>query len=97
MRLRETSPFFQADRIRVPLFVAQGANDPRVKKEESDQIVAALRGRDIPTSYLVKDNEGHGFSNEENVFEFYRALEAFLQQHMKVNREESAPATSPDG
>ena len=97
VRLRETSPFFQADRIRVPLFVAQGANDPRVKKEESDQIVAALRDREIPTTYLVKDNEGHGFSNEENVFEFYRALESFLKQHMTVRSEEPGPATSPVG
>ncbi|MCP3981270.1 MAG: S9 family peptidase [bacterium] len=81
-RLRETSPFFNVDRIQAPLFVAQGANDPRVRKQESDQIVEALRTRDVHVDYLVKDNEGHGFSNEENRFEFYRAMEAFLDRHI---------------
>jgi len=82
---RETSPFFNADRIQVPMLVAQGANDPRVKKEESDQIVAALRERDIPVEYIVKDDEGHGFANEENQFEFYRALEGFLERHLRLD------------
>ncbi|ANM29023.1 peptidase [Acidobacteria bacterium Mor1] len=81
-RWRETSPFFQADKIQVPLLVAQGSNDPRVRKEESDQIVSALRGRGVDVEYLVKDNEGHGFHNEENQFEFYRALEAFLEKNL---------------
>ena len=81
-RFRATSPFFHADKIKAPLLVAQGANDPRVKKEESDQIVAALKKRGIATEYLVKDNEGHGFRNEENVFEFYRAMEKFLGEHL---------------
>ncbi len=81
-RWRETSPFFQADKIRVPLLVAQGSNDPRVRKEESDQIVSALRERGVDVEYLVKDNEGHGFRNEENQFEFYRALEAFLEKNL---------------
>ncbi|MBI4161567.1 MAG: S9 family peptidase [Acidobacteria bacterium] len=81
-RLRRTSPYFQADRIRVPLLVAQGANDPRVRREESEQIVGALRDRGIPVEYLVKDDEGHGFHNEENQFEFYRALEKFLLRHL---------------
>jgi dipeptidyl aminopeptidase/acylaminoacyl peptidase len=62
--------------------VAQGANDPRVRKEESDKIVAALRGRDVEVEYMVKDNEGHGFQNEENVFDFYRTLERFLDHHL---------------
>jgi dipeptidyl aminopeptidase/acylaminoacyl peptidase len=79
---RATSPVFQADRIRVPLLVAQGAQDPRVRKAESDQIVASLRERGVPVQYLVKDNEGHGFQNEENQFEFYRAMEAFLTEHL---------------
>jgi dipeptidyl aminopeptidase/acylaminoacyl peptidase len=81
-RLRSTSPFFNAERIRAPLFVAQGANDPRVRKQESDQIVAALRERGIDVEYLVKENEGHGFQNEENRFDFYRALERFLRRHL---------------
>jgi len=82
-RFRETSPLFNVQRIRVPLFVAQGANDPRVRKEESDQIVDALRERGVDVEYLVKDNEGHGFHNEENRFDFYRALEGFLERHLK--------------
>ena len=81
-RFRETSPFFNADRIQAPLLVAQGANDPRVRKEESDQIVQALTERGIQVEYLVKENEGHGFSNEENRFEFYRAMESFLARHL---------------
>jgi dipeptidyl aminopeptidase/acylaminoacyl peptidase len=81
-RMHATSPLFNAGRIRVPLFVAQGANDPRVRREESDQIVAALRQRGVPVEYMVKENEGHGFSNEENRFDFYRALEAFLTRHL---------------
>jgi dipeptidyl aminopeptidase/acylaminoacyl peptidase len=85
-RLRATSPLFHADRIVAPLLVAQGANDPRVRKEESDQIVEALRGRGVDVEYLVKDNEGHGFQNEENRFEFYRAMEAFLARHMTAGR-----------
>jgi dipeptidyl aminopeptidase/acylaminoacyl peptidase len=81
-RMRATSPVFQADRIRTPLFVAQGARDPRVNKAESDQIVEALRKRGVQVQYMVKDNEGHGFANEENRFEFYEAMEGFLRQHL---------------
>ena len=80
--LREISPVFHADKIRAPLFVAQGANDPRVKKAESDQIVEALRKRGIDAQYMVKENEGHGFRNEENRFDFYRAMEEFLGRHL---------------
>jgi dipeptidyl aminopeptidase/acylaminoacyl peptidase len=80
--IRSISPFFHVDQIRVPLLVAQGANDPRVKKVESDQIVAALRGRGIEVEYMVKDNEGHGFDNEENRFDFYGAMERFLAKHL---------------
>ena len=80
--LKAASPVFHADRITAPLFVAQGANDPRVKKAESDQIVEALRSRGIEVEYMVKENEGHGFRNEENRFDFYRAMERFLATHL---------------
>jgi dipeptidyl aminopeptidase/acylaminoacyl peptidase len=76
------SPLFHADKIKAPLFVAQGANDPRVNKQESDQIVDALKKRDIEVEYMVKENEGHGFRNEENRFDFYRAMEKFLGKHL---------------
>src|SRR5690554_937902 len=83
-RLVATSPALNAERIRTPLFIAQGANDPRVNKAESDQIVAALRSRGVVVEYMVKENEGHGFHNDENKFEFYERMEAFLSQHLKA-------------
>lgn len=81
--LAEVSPVFHVDKITAPLFVAQGANDPRVNIDESDQIVEALRARGVDVEYMVKDNEGHGFHNEENRFEFYRAMISFLDKHLK--------------
>lgn len=81
-QLAATSPALHADRIEVPLFIAQGANDPRVNKAESDQMVAALRERGVEVEYMVKEDEGHGFSQEENRFDFYRAMEAFLAKHL---------------
>ena len=77
-----TSPALNADKIKTPLFVAQGAKDPRVVKAESDQMVEALTKRGITVEYMVKDNEGHGFRNQENQFEFYGAMEKFLAKHL---------------
>ncbi len=85
LMLAEVSPVFHADRIRCPLFVAQGANDPRVNVNESNQMVEALKNRGINVEYMVKDNEGHGFYNQENQFDFYRAMEKFLCAHMTGN------------
>ncbi len=76
------SPSLNADKITAPLFIAQGANDPRVKKSEADQMVEAMKNRGVEVEYLVKDNEGHGFRNEENRFDFYRSMEAFLNKHI---------------
>ena len=81
--LREASPFFHADKIKAPLFVVQGANDPRVKKAESDQIVKVLEDRGVQVPYLVKNKEGHGFHNEENNLEFIRLMEVFLEDCLK--------------
>jgi dipeptidyl aminopeptidase/acylaminoacyl peptidase len=81
--LQAASPVNAVDRIRTPLFIAQGAKDPRVAKAESDQMVEALRKRGVEVQYMVKDNEGHGFQNEENRFEFYDAMERFLARHLK--------------
>jgi len=80
--LRSASPVFHVDKIKAPLLVAQGANDPRVNKNESDQMVAALKAKGIDVPYMVKDNEGHGFHNEENRFDFYHAMEEFLGKHL---------------
>ncbi|HLX30734.1 MAG TPA: S9 family peptidase [Casimicrobiaceae bacterium] len=81
-RMTAASPALNADRIKVPLLIAQGANDPRVNKDESDQMVAALKARGIDVPYIVKDNEGHGFHNEENQFAFYEAMETFLDKYI---------------
>ncbi len=80
--LESVSPLLHVDKIKAPLFVAQGANDPRVKKSESDQMVEALKARGIDVPYMVKENEGHGFYNEENQFDFYREMEKFLKKHI---------------
>ena len=80
--LASASPLLHVENIKVPLFIAQGANDPRVKKTESDQIVEALKARGIEVPYMVKDNEGHGFYNEENQFDFYREMEKFLEKYL---------------
>ena len=81
--LKSISPVFHADKIKAPLFVAQGAKDPRVKKAESDQIVEALKKRGVDVLYMVKENEGHGFRNEENKMEFYSAMEKFFAEYLK--------------
>jgi dipeptidyl aminopeptidase/acylaminoacyl peptidase len=80
--LTATSPALNADRIKAPLFIAQGARDPRVNIDESNQMVKALRARGIDVPYLVKDNEGHGFHNEENQFEFYEDMAKFLAKYL---------------
>jgi len=80
--LTAASPLFSADKIQSPLLIAQGANDPRVKKAESDQIVEALKTRGVDVPYIVRENEGHGFANEENRMYFYRAVERFLAKHL---------------
>jgi dipeptidyl aminopeptidase/acylaminoacyl peptidase len=80
--LSDHSPALNADKIQKPLFVAQGANDPRVNINESNQIVSALKKRGITVEYMVKQNEGHGFHNQENQFDFYSAMEKFLDQHL---------------
>ena len=92
-QLHDTSPLYHVDQIKAPLFIAQGANDPRVKKSESDQMVDALKQKGLPVTYLVKDNEGHGFHNEENKFEFYRAALKFLEQHMPAHKNNHTDAS----
>lgn len=81
------SPVFHVDKIKCPLFIVQGANDPRVAKAESDQMVEALKKRGIDVPYLVKDNEGHGFVNEENRMELYRKMEEFFAQYLGGKKE----------
>jgi dipeptidyl aminopeptidase/acylaminoacyl peptidase len=87
--MERRSPLNYVDRITTPLLVVQGANDPRVTKQESDQIVAALRERGVDVEYIVKDNEGHGFVVPENRLDLYRAMERFFATHLGGRAEES--------
>ena len=76
--LHERSPLFLADKIRVPLLIGQGANDPRVNMRESEQIVDAMKGKDIPVTYVVFPDEGHGFARPVNNIAFNAITENFL-------------------
>ncbi|MBT8209767.1 MAG: S9 family peptidase [Eudoraea sp.] len=80
--MEEVSPVYQIDKIRKPLFVAQGANDPRVNIDESDQIVSALRAKGFEVPYMVKYDEGHGFGKEENSIHLYKAMMGFYAKHL---------------
>ena len=80
--LAERSPLSRADRIVRPLLIGQGANDPRVKQAESDQIVDAMTRRGIPVTYLLYGDEGHGFARPENTLSFMAVAEAFLARHL---------------
>ena len=81
--LMATSPLFHAKEIRKPLMVIQGANDPRVIKPESDDIVAAVKKNGVPVDYLVFDDEGHGFSKKKNTLEANRRMVEFLDKYLK--------------
>ena len=80
--LQERSPLSYVNRIRKPLLIGQGANDPRVKEAESAQIVQAMGERNIPVTYVLYPDEGHGFARPENRLSFYAIAEAFLAQHL---------------
>ena len=78
--LEERSPLSKADAIKKPLLIAQGANDPRVKQAESDQIVSAMKAKNIPVTYVLYPDEGHGFARPANRTSFYAVAEGFLAQ-----------------
>ena len=79
-------PNQSVDAIRAPLFVIQGANDPRVVKAESDQIVEALRARGVEVRYDVYEDEGHGFTKKENELKGFRDTAEFMEQHLLRGR-----------
>jgi dipeptidyl aminopeptidase/acylaminoacyl peptidase len=89
--LLEISPLFHADKIKKPLIVLQGANDPRVIKPESDDIVAAVKKNGVPVEYVVFPDEGHGFTKKKNQIEGYRAILTFLDRHLKSTEVKAAP------
>jgi len=80
--LKSRSPLFRAEQIRRPLLIGQGANDPRVKQAESDQIVAAMRKANLPVEYVVYADEGHGFARPANQLHFHARAEGFLAKHL---------------
>lgn len=80
--LKACSPLFAINNIKIPLFIAQGANDPRVKQAESEQIVAALRAKNIPHTYMLFHDEGHGFAKPHNRLAFMAAAEQFLAENL---------------
>jgi dipeptidyl aminopeptidase/acylaminoacyl peptidase len=84
----ERSPLSRADSIRIPMLIAQGANDPRVKQAESEQIVAALEKHGVDYDYMLFEDEGHGFAKPENRLRFYAAAEKFLARHLGGRYEE---------
>lgn len=80
--LKSRSPLFKVDRIKIPVLIVQGANDPRVKQTESDQIVEAMKKKNIEYEYMVFSNEGHGLTKPENRLKFYAVAEKFLAKHL---------------
>ena len=80
--LKSRSPLFSVEKIQIPMLIAQGANDPRVKQAESEQIVAAMKEKGIDYEYLLFEDEGHGFARPENRLKFYAAAERFLAKHL---------------
>ncbi|MUK90516.1 alpha/beta fold hydrolase [Ornithinibacillus sp. L9] len=81
--IRSISPLFHAEKITKPLIVLQGANDPRVLKAESDEIVESVQKNGVPVEYIVFDDEGHGFTKRENRITGYRAIKKFLDRYLK--------------
>ena len=88
-KMERQSPLNSAARIKTPLLVVQGANDPRVKQAESDQIVIALRDRGFPVEYIVAPDEGHGFARPVNNMAMFAAAEKFLSKHLEGRFQES--------
>jgi dipeptidyl aminopeptidase/acylaminoacyl peptidase len=80
--LKSRSPLFKVDQIKIPMLIAQGANDPRVKQSESEQIVEAMKSKGIAYEYMLFPDEGHGFAKPENRLKFYAACEKFLANHI---------------
>jgi dipeptidyl aminopeptidase/acylaminoacyl peptidase len=86
--LKERSPLFKVDNIKIPILIAQGANDPRVKQSEAEQIVEAMKKKGIDYTYMLFEDEGHGFVKPENKIKFYTEAEKFLAKHLGGRYEE---------
>ncbi|TKJ46833.1 S9 family peptidase [Candidatus Aerophobetes bacterium Ae_b3a] len=88
--LKSRSPLFKVDKIKIPILIAQGANDPRVKQAESEQIVEAMKKKGIEYEYMLFPDEGHGFAKPENRLKFYAVAEKFLAKYLGGRYEGSA-------
>jgi dipeptidyl aminopeptidase/acylaminoacyl peptidase len=93
--LKTVSPIETVDQIEDPLFVYAGANDPRVPRSESDQVVKALRARDVPIEYMVAENEGHSVSRRETQLQLSSRVARFLEEELAAAEEAAAPAPAP--
>ncbi len=91
--LKKRSPIYYVDQIKKPLLICQGSNDPRVKQAESDQIVKEMEERNIPVTYILYPDEGHGLTRPENRLSFFGIAEAFLAQNLGGR---SQPLTEKD-
>lgn len=87
--LKSRSPLFKVDQIKIPILIGQGANDPRVKQAESEQIVDAMKKKGLAYEYIVFEDEGHGFAKPENRLKFFAAAEKFLAKHLGGRYEEA--------
>ncbi len=81
-RKRRSWPLFKADQIEIPMLIVQGANDPRVKQAESEQIVQALKEKGKDVEYMIFEDEGHGLVRPENRLKFYAEAEQFLAEDL---------------
>ena len=88
--LKSRSPLFKVDQIKIPILIGQGANDPRVKQAESEQIVDAMKKKGLPYEYILFPDEGHGFARPENRLKFFAAAEKFLAKYLGGRYEEVA-------
>ena len=86
--MKARSPLFKVDQIKIPMLIAQGANDPRVNQAESEQIVEAMKNKGIDFEYMLFPDEGHGFAKPENRLRFYATAEKFLAKHLGGRYEE---------
>jgi dipeptidyl aminopeptidase/acylaminoacyl peptidase len=85
-RIHDTSPVNFADRIRVPLLMAYGKNDPRVRIDQAYDIERALKRSNVPYELIIEKDEGHGFRMEEKRIAFYKRIDAFLKQYVPLDR-----------
>jgi len=93
--LKAASPLFKADAIQRPLLIGQGYNDPRVNRREAEQIVDAMKAKNLPVTYIVFPDEGHGFARPENNIAFYAASEQFLSKCLGGRAEPFGSALAP--